>query len=178
MLPEKMSERELAILSEVLHLRPLGGIATSYGLTESRVRQIFERALRRMVHFANDIRNNYLELEREQSEAVRENQRLSEELKRLRILLKTRPVAGNATSKLLGKKIEDVEEFSVRTINGLRAAGIDYVRHLIVVRRKDVMRYRNLGRKSLKEIDTFLDRYGLDYGMSEGQIETMMEYES
>ena len=64
--------------------------------------------------------------------------------------------------ELLKKDICDTE-LSVRTINCLRWAEIYTLGDLTKRKAYDILRIRNLGRKSFKEIENFLDRYGLKF---------------
>ena len=64
--------------------------------------------------------------------------------------------------ELLKKDICDTE-LSVRTINCLRWAEIYTLGDLTKRKAYDILRIRNLGHKSFKEIENFLDRYGLKF---------------
>jgi DNA-directed RNA polymerase subunit alpha len=65
------------------------------------------------------------------------------------------------TNKKLEKKIEDLD-LSVRSYNCLKRAGIHTVGELAQKTEEEMMRVRNLGRKSLKEVVTKLREIGLD----------------
>jgi DNA-directed RNA polymerase subunit alpha len=64
-------------------------------------------------------------------------------------------------NKKLEKKIEDLD-LSVRSYNCLKRAGINTVGELTQRTEEEMMRVRNLGRKSLKEVVTKLREIGLD----------------
>lgn len=64
-------------------------------------------------------------------------------------------------NKKLEKKIEDLD-LSVRSYNCLKRAGINTVGELTLKTEEEMMRVRNLGRKSLKEVVTKLREIGLD----------------
>ncbi|NLZ55716.1 MAG: DNA-directed RNA polymerase subunit alpha [Clostridiaceae bacterium] len=63
-------------------------------------------------------------------------------------------------SKLLEDPIEDLG-FTVRTYNCLKRAGINTVGDLVVRSEEEMMKVRNLGKKSLEEVITKLDEIGL-----------------
>ena len=63
--------------------------------------------------------------------------------------------------KTLEKKIEDLD-LSVRSYNCLKRAGINTVGELTQKSEEEMMRVRNLGRKSLKEVIQKLREIGLD----------------
>lgn len=58
--------------------------------------------------------------------------------------------------------IEDLD-LSVRSYNSLKRAGINTVQELISRTEEDMMKIRNLGKKSLEEIRTKLSELGLDF---------------
>ncbi len=64
------------------------------------------------------------------------------------------------TSKVLEMTIEDLD-FSVRSYNSLKRAGISTVGELAQKSEEDMMTIRNLGRKSLKEVKDKLEELGL-----------------
>lgn len=65
------------------------------------------------------------------------------------------------SNKKLEKKIEEMD-LSVRSYNCLKRAGINTVGELTQKTEEEMMRVRNLGRKSLKEVVTKLHELGLD----------------
>lgn len=60
-------------------------------------------------------------------------------------------------NELLDKKIKDCG-FTTRVVTSLTSNGIHYVRHLISVSRDTIFRLPNLGEKSFKEINDFLEK--------------------
>ena len=64
------------------------------------------------------------------------------------------------TSKILDMTIEDLD-LSVRSFNCLKRAGIDFVGDLVNKSEEDMMKVRNLGRKSLDEVKKKLEDIGL-----------------
>ena len=65
---------------------------------------------------------------------------------------------------LLEKSVEEME-LSVRSANCLRAAGIRTIGELVTKTESAMLKYRNFGRKSLKEISDILGEMGLHFGM-------------
>jgi DNA-directed RNA polymerase subunit alpha len=66
--------------------------------------------------------------------------------------------------KLLDKSVEELE-LSVRSSNCLRAAEIKSIGDLVQKGEPEMLKYRNFGRKSLKEIQDILGEMGLHFGM-------------
>jgi DNA-directed RNA polymerase subunit alpha len=66
--------------------------------------------------------------------------------------------------KQLDKSVEELE-LSVRSSNCLRAAEIKTIGELVTKGEAEMLKYRNFGRKSLKEIQDILAEMGLHFGM-------------
>jgi DNA-directed RNA polymerase subunit alpha len=66
--------------------------------------------------------------------------------------------------KLLNKSVDELE-LSVRSSNCLRAAEIKSIGDLVVKGEPEMLKFRNFGRKSLKEIQDILGEMGLQFGM-------------
>jgi DNA-directed RNA polymerase subunit alpha len=71
--------------------------------------------------------------------------------------------------ELLGRSVEELE-LSVRSSNCLKAAKIRTLGDLVQKTESDMLKYRNFGRKSLKEITDILDGMGLHLGMDVDDI--------
>ena len=70
------------------------------------------------------------------------------------------PAAEDKSTKILDMTIEDLD-LSVRSFNCLKRAGIDFVGDLVNKSEEDMMKVRNLGRKSLDEVKKKLEDIGL-----------------
>jgi DNA-directed RNA polymerase subunit alpha len=68
------------------------------------------------------------------------------------------------TRRILDKSVEELE-LSVRSSNCLRAAEIKSIGDLVQKSEAEMLKYRNFGRKSLKEIQDILGEMGLSFGM-------------
>lgn len=55
-------------------------------------------------------------------------------------------------------------------LNCLRYAEIETIRDLVTMHRADLLKYRNFGKKSLTELDEFLEDKGLAWGMDVSDI--------
>jgi DNA-directed RNA polymerase subunit alpha len=71
--------------------------------------------------------------------------------------------------KLLNKSVDELE-LSVRSSNCLRAAEIKSIGDLVQKSEPEMLKYRNFGRKSLKEIQDILSEMGLGFGMDVSRI--------
>jgi len=68
------------------------------------------------------------------------------------------------TRRMLEKSVDELE-LSVRSSNCLRAAEIKSIGDLVQKSEAEMLKYRNFGRKSLKEIQDILGEMGLSFGM-------------
>ncbi len=68
------------------------------------------------------------------------------------------------TRRILEKSVDELE-LSVRSSNCLRAAEIKSIGDLVQKSEAEMLKYRNFGRKSLKEIQDILGEMGLSFGM-------------
>ncbi|NOT33847.1 MAG: DNA-directed RNA polymerase subunit alpha [Candidatus Eisenbacteria bacterium] len=66
--------------------------------------------------------------------------------------------------QLLGRSVDELE-LSVRSSNCLKAAEIKSISELVVKSEAEMLKFRNFGRKSLKEIQDILGEMGLHFGM-------------
>ena len=66
--------------------------------------------------------------------------------------------------KILSMTIEELD-LSVRSFNCLKRAGINTVDDLINKSPEEMMRVRNLGKKSLEEVIVKLESYGLQFAL-------------
>ena len=74
----------------------------------------------------------------------------------------------NDEQRILNTTIEDLD-LSVRSFNCLKRAGISVVGDLVARSEEDMMKVRNLGRKSLEEVKKKLEEYGLSFKSSESE---------
>ena len=88
---------------------------------------------------------------------------LSETAKNTQVMIEKEE---NKKEKVLEMSIEDLE-LSVRSFNYLKRAGISTVEDLANKSQEDMMKVRNLGKKSLDEVTNKLIALGLDFAIEE-----------
>ena len=88
---------------------------------------------------------------------------LSENAKSAEIMVETE---SDEKEKVLEMNIDELE-LSVRSYNCLKRAGINTVEELCILTSDDMMKVRNLGRKSLEEVLAKLKELGLELNQSE-----------
>lgn len=65
--------------------------------------------------------------------------------------------------QLLKTKLVDMN-LSVRTLNCLKAADVETLGDLVQFNKTDLLKFRNFGKKSLSELDDFLERLNISFG--------------
>ena len=139
-------------------------IAKKYDVTRERVRQILAKALRRI-----KFRSKYLEL----GALAYPETKVKEDYKLYIAQMQNQWTYESAIEYINNHKPEQYTplyqediidlEFSVRTYNCLKRSRINTVEELLQKSEEDLMRVRNLGRKSLKEIKNRIESLGYIY---------------
>ena len=88
---------------------------------------------------------------------------LSETAKNTQVMIEKEE---NKKEKVLEMSIEDLE-LSVRSFNCLKRAGISTVEDITNMTEQEMMKVRNLGKKSLDEVTFKLRSLGLDFAQEE-----------
>ncbi len=156
-----INDREADIMCQVIDGRELALIAVDYGLTTTRILQIFLKGCRKAAEL-KDIKSQLDELKR-----------LIVEVAELKTVIKNlskdehndhlRQIDDSFRSKV-SQRISACG-LSTRTLGCLVGAGIYTVGDLCKKHKLDLLSIRNFGRKSMAELDDFLEEMGLDFGM-------------
>ena len=168
---DTLVDREKHIAYDVLNLDTLQEVADRNGLTRERVRQIFERSLRRIMRF-KDIATSRLDAANKTIETLK---RQNDELKATVWSLE-HPEFGKPAVDVVDElyKFRNTPPFnvplrqlglSVRAFNCCKAAEIETIGDLCSKTRLQMMKMRNFGRKSLNELDYLLEKMGVQWGM-------------
>jgi hypothetical protein len=162
---KNLTERESRLLISVVNGYNICKLGEKEDLTRERTRQVIEKAQRRIV---GNIRNSkkYEVLKAEVDLLEFEYLDLKQKIKNIR--LKNADIISDKISFLdINSKYKRIilidEDFSVRTINCLKAAEIDNLFELLNFNKNDLMKFRNFGKKSLREIEGYLERNNLQF---------------
>lgn len=149
------SETELSIIKSLIEVGDISAVAANYELSSTRIAQIACKVVRK-------IRNakRYGALIDEIDRLEEENENLKNQL----LLAGEKVEKVDEKSVLLSKNIVDLP-FTVRAINVMKMAEIQTVGDMISMRQSELMKLRNMGRKTMKELEEFADKYGLEFGM-------------
>lgn len=162
-----ITEREADIMYQVIDGRELALIAVDYGLTTTRVLQIFLKGCRKAAEL-KDIKSQLDELKRLMVEVaelktVIKNLSKDEHINLAQI--------DDSFRNKIRRRLADCD-LSNRTLGCLVGAGIYTVGDLCKSSKFDLLSIRNFGRKSMAELDDFLEEMGLDFGMD---IDSMIQ---
>lgn len=155
-LDESITQREMEIVLMVLKGEKIVDVAEKVHLTRDRTRQIWEKAVRKLSYFPEELHDRDKRIE----DLSRTIQELRAQIKEAGIL----PVP-NRNDNLLSSSIFNYD-FSVRTLNCLKAAEIRTVDDLIRCPREHLLKFRNFGKKGLAEIDEWLAAHNLSFAES------------
>lgn len=158
-----LTDREVCVMLMMLKGKSFDEAGHDLALTTERIRQIWYKALRKYAATRNALQAKDDEIARLQG--------VIDALKDRIDLLENGTDSDNAKNKefmhmvrLLQTNIRDCN-FSVRVFNALKNEEVHTLLDLVQVRRSDLMRYRNFGNRSMREIDEYLADKGLALGM-------------
>lgn len=147
-------------------------IADERQLTSGRIKQIFQKAIKRLTNFIGTI-DEKLSKYNEVVEKYSEMEALLNEYKKEENLRNTKKNIIESfpkkIQKLLQTKISDtILSARVKNIceNGnIWGEGVKTIEELIQLGSKNLLKYRNCGKKSIDEIDEFFKKNNLDWKM-------------
>lgn len=163
-------EREKNIVLGVLcGGKTLKEVGAEYDITQERTRQIYEKALRRLKYAIHLYVTEQDELHKEVAKLRTENERLrlkNEEMGQLLQKAEIEPLCGADSLKveqlaILATPIRDLNT-STRTRHCLEYADIETLGDVLHAGKRELLKYRNFGKKSLTELCELLNDYGLE----------------
>lgn len=152
---ENLDDRQKLVITLRYRSRlTLEDVAKELHVTRERVRQIEAKSIR--ILRSRESLNHWLLVPMER---LLEAQKERDELK-LKLITSGRTEELKPEPKLKSVGIDEMD-LSVRAYNCLRRAGIDTLADLRKMNREDLMKVRNMGRKSLEDIITKAKEYGI-----------------
>ena len=177
-----INHRESQVIRAIINGNDLGRIADDYGLTRTRISQIFYKGCRKARELLT-IKEQIDELRKLKDEMAQMKQEMKlmsqdlkvqqiaeqkllemEEAERIKYIKET-----DGMLKLLNTRLADCD-LSVRAWNCLKQADIETIGDLAKLTKVDLLKFRNFGKKSLGELDDFLDSKGLTFGTDVEQV--------
>ena len=153
--------RERQCVERLLKGASLDDLAEQFDLTRERVRQIYVKALRKIqlnsklqeclaqnIELKCEVEN--LKFEREDLMRAIKDQKKLEQMKDTILI----------PESLIGLNNAGI---SVRAYNCLKALRFDHIYQLTFISQRNLQRVRNLGRKTIDELDRLMDLYNLEF---------------
>jgi DNA-directed RNA polymerase alpha subunit len=161
LLPENaLTYKQRVILELCISENNFNSVAEKFDLTSARISQIFKKALRvasvSTLKMKKDYDENYISVQEENELLKKENRQLKNELMKF-----NKKTDLSKKDSVLLTSIYDTP-ISVRLLNVLKANEIQILDDALLYTKRDYLRFRNLGRKSLEELEEVLAEYGLE----------------
>ena len=162
-----LKDRESGILTEIIKGVKLEDIGNAFGLTRERVMQIATKAANKLASIEDlkQIRDENKTLKEENNRLSKENNLLKKYITDQRITIDAYENSDKLHSTIFEKRLIDLN-LTVRTQNGLKSLNCDTLGDVVKLDISMLMKARNFGKKSLTEIDEFIKRLGLHWGMN------------
>ena len=156
-----LQKREHEILLDFLDGNHYDWICNKYGLTRARILQIYHKALRRLKNS-----KTYWQTKVQNENLKKANIELTSEVEALRQVVKMYDAPLPTDAVLVPESLIGLKNYSlsVRAYNIINCWGMKNLWELAAYKRSDVIRLRNLGRKSMSELDMMMDFFGLEWG--------------
>lgn len=166
---KSLTRLEKVVLEEVLiNRKTFSEIEGNLKLTPFRLKQLFNVGFRRLkdnllyidegLSEAENMKNTY-----DNSQAELAN--VKWELEKLNEKIKAKDELKPEIKNLISTSIYDLN-LSARIQNMCKAADIETLADLVRIQRREFTAFRNIGEKSIKEVEAFLSIHGLTWGMN------------
>lgn len=169
--------RESDILRRIVDGASLEDVSLRYVISKYQVALVARRAIRKVssMRSFSELRRDNRQLGRENEDCQRAILHLQGRIRELEDALSIREASlekygrklgtnGGEMTELFNTKLDDTG-LSMRCLNGLRAGDVRTIGDLVKLARKDVANFRNLGGRSLAELDDLVEMTGLEWGM-------------
>ena len=160
-----LNNRERSILTSLIKGENPEDIGRTYGLSSERIVQIGWRASRNI-----SISANLKHIKEENKELTKENELLRQQNSDLRKRLNEyekvdKEKESNLSSSIFKKRLIDLN-LTVRTLNVLKMHNCETLGDVVKFNKSDLINARNFGKKSFTELDDFITKLGLHWGMN------------
>ena len=153
----ELSAREIEVVMELLKGGKWSEMAKDLQLSRLRALYIFDKAVEKIQAYPDML----TACEQMLDSREREIEELMQQITDLKSRCSVEDGAEQTTNNsILMMPIRDID-FSTRTWNALVTAEIETIGDLVKCRRDDLLKYRNFGKKSLAEIEDWLEAHGL-----------------
>ena len=173
-----ITPREKTFLLLFMGGETLQDIGERYEISGARVAQIINKAKRKAVAGSNGNAWELLRLAEQENENLKRKitvlcshtscQQTQEDQEQE---AEQTPEFNQERLQLLATPVNDLD-LSVRALNCLKSAEVETLGDLVKHEWRELLRYRNFGKKSLREIEELLEKYNLHLGMDVHQYLT------
>ena len=162
---DRLKDREREIFTRLVNGESLEDVAHAFGISSKRVIQIGWRVSATISEKA-DLKQLYEEIK----ELKRENEHLKLQSSNLRKRLNDYEKEDvvkeeRLNSSIFQKRIIDLN-LTVRSLNVLKSNNCETLGDVVKLTKEEISKYRNMGKKSFIEINDFLTKLGLHWGMN------------
>ena len=155
--------REKKIMQAFFNGDRISNIAEELELSRERVRQIVVKAIRKFNYAIKEL-----------ADLKQENNSLKEEIKNVKMQLIMQEGEEEEQSEDVPPSVFSIRlvncNLPVRVLNVTKAADIDTIGDLVQYSKFEMVKFRNLGKKSLMQLDEFIHEMGLEWGMDKAKI--------
>lgn len=154
------NNREREVLVDVIKGVKLEDIGKKLGLTRERIMQIATKAANKLTQIEDlkQIRDENIALKEE-------NDRLKQYIADQNLKVSAYENSDRLRFTIFEKRLNELN-LTVRTQNGLKQLNCDTLGDVVKLDMSMLLKARNFGKKSLAEIDEFIKRLGLHWGMN------------
>jgi excisionase family DNA binding protein len=177
-----LKERERDIMCAIINGKDVGFLSDCYGLTRDGIMQIFYRGCNKCRELT-DIKKRLDDYDRLKTEVRQLRQSMSVMSKDLKVQRETERKIQEMNEQERINRIKKTDKIlrlldtrivtcgmSVRTTNILKSADIETIGDLIQMKKIDLLKYRNCGKKSISEMSDFLDKLGFAFETDISQL--------
>ena len=162
---DRLKDREREIFTRLVNGESLEDVAHTFGISSKRVIQIGCR-VSVIISEKADLKQLYEEIK----ELKRENEHLKLQSSNLRKRLNDYEKEDvvkeeRLNSSIFQKRIIDLN-LTVRSLNVLKSNNCETLGDVVKLTKEEISKYRNMGKKSFIEINDFLTKLGLHWGMN------------
>lgn len=162
---KRLNEQCQKVMYErIINKRTLRAIGKLLNISQERVRQIEAKSIRKLKYMrgylvlGEKINNYYKEIEDLERDLQRKVYSIKINIEKLQKQELTEEEVKEIVKKDFNMPIEELD-LSVRSYNCLKRSGMQTIRDLIETSDEQLIRIRNMGRKSFKEIKEKLEKY-------------------
>lgn len=178
-LEKKMEQRNYSILKDLVRGVPRSEVAKKNNLTQERIRQLYKKILEEVKSILTSNAQENEQLRKDNAQLKAQAQLYIEEIERLRSVVKDESLreftnqmvdVNTRVAELLNTPIQKLH-LSVRAVNVLNVLGISTLCEIPKIDSAvTLLNVRNSGRKTVHDIEVFIEKFGLRFGMTYSEI--------